>query len=138
MAQGNPLVGRTIVKVQIAKDKMALRFVLDTGEEVIARCDADCCSRTWVEHMEIPSLPAEVRAYETIDMPQPKQADEEYGDVVVAYGALLVTSTGHLKIEYRNESNGYYGGWIVWDEAEHFYGGVHGQNRSDNEWVEVE
>jgi hypothetical protein len=39
-------------------------------------------------------------------------------------------------IDYRNESNGYYGGELCWPD-DHFYGGVHGQNVSTEQWVDV-
>ena len=39
-------------------------------------------------------------------------------------------------IDYRNESNGYYGGNLCWDD-ESFYGGVYGQNVSTMNWQNV-
>ncbi len=45
---------------------------------------------------------------------------------------------GACVIDYRNESNGYYGGDLVWPgKAHHFYGGVYGQNVSTERWVEA-
>ena len=42
-----------------------------------------------------------------------------------------------MVIDYRNNSNGYYGGEIVWP-GEDFYGGVYGQNESNMDWRDIE
>lgn len=68
----NPIIGKTIVALEIAEDRQALRFVLE---------DAECI-----------------------------------------------------------ESNGYYGGNLVWpdaDDSPYYYGGVFGQNVSNNQWGPV-
>lgn len=133
-----PLVGKTLVAVKVAKDRLAILFRLGDGEEVIARCDADCCSYTWIEHVEIPSLPGVVVAVEDIQMPDatpPGGKHVENPDRVQFYGLKVTLSTGHLIIDFRNDSNGYYGGWLVWPDGS-FYGGVYRQNVSEFEWVD--
>lgn len=136
----NPLVGRTLVGVKLAKDRQAIKFLLSEGEPVIAKCDADCCSYTWVENIELPSLPAMVRSVEDIEMPEttPPQGvnGPEHPEEVAFYGCRITTSTGHLIIDYRNDSNGYYGGDLKWP-GEYYYGGVYGQNVSNNDWEDV-
>lgn len=128
----NPLDGTTITKVDIATDRKAIRFCTDRGE-VIARTDGDCCSESWIEHIELPALgfPAHVVATEEVEMPEPEQGDH---DCLVSYGFKVVTDRGDMLIEYRNSSNGYYGGELVWP-GERFYGGVFGQNESEEVWV---
>lgn len=138
MSKDNIMVGKTIAAVHLATDKMAIRFVLTDGQEVVAMTDGDCCSHSWVEHLELPALgfPAAVLAVEEIKMDQPEQPDE-YGRIA-AYGCKLATDRGDLTIEYRNESNGYYGGSLEWPdengEYDYYYGGVYGQNKSKCEW----
>ena len=131
------LVGKIIKAVKIASDKMAILFVTDDGK-VVARCDADCCSSTWIEHVELPAagFPAKVIRVDDLDMPDlGKPAD---ADVIDYYGCKITTDRGELIIDYRNESNGYYGGNLVWpDEDDSFYGGVHGQNISTEEWQDI-
>lgn len=134
---GNPLVGKTLVSVWLAKDREAIRFVLSDGGEVIARCDGDCCSSTWIEHVELPSLPAEVRAVDDVDLPESAQKPTttgNYEEEMAYYGCKIATSQGDLLIEYRNSSNGYYGGSLSWP-GEYYYGGVGGQNKSKEEWL---
>lgn len=131
----NILVGRTITAIKIAEDKEALLFVTDAGD-VRVRCDGDCCSYSWVESIELPALgfPAKVLSAEDVDMPD--LGDMEGHDVVSYYGFKIDTDKGVILIDYRNDSNGYYGGNLSWP-GEYFYGGVHGQNVSDEVWLDV-
>jgi hypothetical protein len=132
----NPLIGKTIQHMQIASDKMALLFVTTDGEELIARVDADCCSHTWVESIELPALgfPCVVQAVDDLDLHP--DADTQGGELAF-YGCKITTDKGDMVIDYRNESNGYYGGSISWPGDDYFYGGVYGQNVSTFEWVEI-
>lgn len=127
------LIGKTLTKVELASDKLAIRFTVD-GETVVAECDADCCSYTWIESVEIPAggLPAKVLAATDLDLP----SQDKDGDLLQFYGLKLTTDKGDLVLDYRNESNGYYGGRLSWP-GEYHYGGVYGQNNSKREWVEA-
>lgn len=131
----NILIGRTILGLKIAEDKEALLFVTDAGE-IKVRCDGDCCSYSWVESIELPAMgfPAVVISAEDVDMPD--LGDMEDRDVVSYYGFKIETDKGVLLIDYRNDSNGYYGGDLVWPD-EYYYGGVYGQNVSDEVWIDV-
>lgn len=100
----------------------------------MARCDADCCSHTWIESIELPinGLPANVisvddTSYESSDDGELKK-----------YGLKIKTDKGTIELDYRNESNGYYGGSLAWPDEEYFYGGVYGQNVSNEDWKEVQ
>ena len=131
----NILVGKTIENIKIAEDKMALLFLTDAGE-IIARAYADCCSSTWIESVEIPftEFPCRVSCVE--DIPMPDLGSLDGCDVVAYYGLRISTDKGDIIIDYRNDSNGYYGGDIVWP-GDNFYGGVDGQNISKCVWVDV-
>lgn len=131
MNEQNPIVGKTISALEIAQDKKALRFVLTDGE-CIVRCEGDCCSITWVEYVELPALgfPARVVSVEDLDMREPLDSD---GNLIQFYGCKITTDRGDIVIDYRNESNGYYGGNLSWPDDYH-YGGVHGQNNSEHQW----
>lgn len=131
----NILVGKTITKIELADDRQAIRFHIEGGEPIIARCDADCCSHTWVEHIEMPvnGLPATVLSAECVNMPDLGNGDAE---CIKYYGFKIVTDKGDIVIDYRNSSNGYYGGSLSWPE-DHFCGGVYGQNVSNENWKEI-
>lgn len=129
-----PLDGKTVTKVEIATDKMALRFTLSDGTTVRARCDADCCSQTWIEHIEMPTEASfTVTAVYNIPLNEHLDTDDE---TLRHYGMKIATDKGDLVIDYRNESNGYYGGSLSFDD-EYFYGGVYEQNISSEIWTEV-
>jgi hypothetical protein len=132
----NILVGKTIQSIKIADDKLALNFITDAGE-VVVNVDADCCSYTWVEHVELPALgfPAVVISADDLEMPD--LGDQEGCDVVRYYGFKIITDKGEIIIDYRNDSNGYYGGNLSWPDDSYHYGGVYGQANSKHNWVEL-
>lgn len=138
MAHVNPLIGKTITRVDIAADRQALRFVLTDGDLVV-NVDADCCSYSWVEHVELPALgfPATVFSVNDIDMPEGAASSfHADAEVLAFYGCKIVTDRGEMVIDYRNDSNGYYGGSLSWPGG-YFYGGVYGQNVSKHEWKPI-
>lgn len=110
----NPLVGKTISAIQISSDGRAMRFMISDGSEVMVLADAECCSTTWIEHISLPAggFPAIVLKVEDIEMPDlgspSKEAFMQY------YGLSVKTNRGDMVIDYRNESNGYYGGRLLW------------------------
>lgn len=133
----NQMIGKKIVDMKIAADKVAILFVTADGENLVAKVDADCCSHTWVESIEMPALglPFTIIAVEDLDMGKEPLSDDNY-DCLQFYGAKIVTDKGDLIIDYRNESNGYYGGEICWP-GDRFYGGVFEQNVSKEDWVDI-
>lgn len=135
----NELIGKKIVEMKIAADKEAMLFVAESGERLVVAVDADCCSSTWIEGVEMPALglPFTVLAVDDLDMGKDALSDDEF-ECLQFYGAKIITDKGDMIIDYRNESNGYYGGSICWPgESNYFYGGVYGQNVSTQEWVDI-
>ena len=133
----NFLVGKTIKELKIADDKLALLFDCDDGDHVV-RVDGDCCSNTWVEGVELPALgfPATVTEVNDLNMPDDGSEQAQSGELAF-YGCQIKTDKGEIVIDYRNESNGYYGGNIVFPDDGYFYGGVYGQNVSSEKWVDI-
>lgn len=130
-------VGKTINALKIAADKQALLFQCSDGEHIV-RVDGDCCSHTWIEHIELPALgfPALVTAVEHLSLD--KETKDNDGDCIAFYGCKISTDRGEIVIDYRNSSNGYYGGSICWPDETYYYGGVFGQNVSKNEWQDIQ
>lgn len=130
----NILIGKTLTGIMLAEDKEAIRFNTAEGPLVVL-VDADCCSHTWVESIELPArgFPATVSAVEDLEMGPDQDND---GDVIAFYGCKIVTDKGDIVIDYRNSSNGYYGGSLTWPGEDH-YGGVYGQNVSEQKWIEA-
>lgn len=132
----NPLVGKTIKTMQLTTDKRAIRFVLTEGDDIIARADGDCCSSTWIEHVSLPARGFPAAVLEVSDLDMPDQGTPPDAECVTYYGCGIKTDRGDMVIDYRNESNGYYGGELSWP-GDYFYGGVFGQNISSEEWSEL-
>lgn len=132
----NILVGKTIEAVQMAADKKAMLFKTDAGD-VLVRVDADCCSETWIEHIELPALGFPAKVLEAVDLDLNKTEQSEEFDCLQYYGFKITTDRGEMIIDYRNSSNGYYGGSLSWSDDGYYYGGVYGQNVSKDEWTAV-
>lgn len=128
-------LNKIITEIKIADDQEALLFQCQDGYFVV-RCDADCCSHTWIENVELPALgfPAQILGIDDLDMRDPEDID---CGVIQFYGCKITTDKGEIVIDYRNESNGYYGGHLSWPHENYFYGGVYGQNISKENWIEV-
>ena len=133
----NVLINKTINNIKIADDKLALLFETNDGDFIV-NVEGDCCSSSWIESVELPALgfPATVVSVENIEMPDLGQPDEY--DYIQYYGCKIVTDKGEIVIDYRNESNGYYGGSLRWPDEKYYYGGVYAQNVSDEKWVDIE
>jgi len=134
----NTLIGKEIERLEIATDKMAMKFVISGEEDIVVKTDGDCCSHTWIEHVSLPAygFPATVTGAENLQMPDPESISTD-GDEIAYYGFKIMTNKGDIIIDYRNASNGYYGGGLVWPD-EGFYGGVYGQNISNEEWIPLD
>ena len=134
MSEKHCLQNKTITGIEIAADQKAMRFLVVGGEPIIAKADGDCCSSTWIEHVELPALgfPATVLSVEDIPLPGSVDDDANY-ECLAVYGLKISTDKGDIVIDYRNSSNGYYGGDLSWPD-DYFYGGVYGQNVSNEEW----
>jgi hypothetical protein len=134
----NVLVGKILTGIKIAADREAILFETATGP-IEVQVDADCCSYTWVEHIELPALgfPAIVLKVEDLDMPDGKESTfHTDADSLAFYGCKITTDRGEIVIDYRNDSNGYYGGSLSWP-GDYHYGGVYGQANSKKEWQDV-
>lgn len=130
----NSLIGKTIQMIFLADDRKAIKFCT-VEENIIVLVDGDCCSDTWIEHITIPALglPAKVISVENLDLSDNDERIGEWGDVISHYGCKITTDKGEIIIDYRNSSNGYYGGNLVWP-GDYHYGGVSGQNESMMVW----
>jgi hypothetical protein len=132
----NPLIGKTITAIQLTTDKKAIRFVLGDGTDVVANADGDCCSSTWIEHILMPASGFPAVVLEAHDIEMPDLGTPPNAECIAYYGFEIKTDKGDMTIDYRNESNGYYGGNLSWP-GEDFYGGVFSQNVANDEWRDV-
>jgi hypothetical protein len=132
------LVGKIIMSIKIAADRGALLIETTEGSTVV-RADGDCCSHTWIENVELPALGFPAKVLGVTDLELPEQPDSKYQGATADsecrqfYGCKITTDRGDIVIDYRNDSNGYYGGNLSWGD-DYFYGGVFGQNSSNEKW----
>lgn len=129
------LVGRTITAVRLDQASDAVEFDTDEGVQRY-EAEGDCCSSSWIEHMDNPAqilgspvlsvldnemgedASAHDRDCEVRDKPRPAQRDYDapepkcWCDCVQVYQYVVQTAKGHMALEMRNSSNGYYGGTL--------------------------
>lgn len=131
------LVGKTITGVHLAEDRLAIRFDIQNSEPVVARVDADCCSYTWVENIEAPEvlIGSPVLVAENLELTRESENTED--GLLQFYGFKIVTAKGTCTIDYRNSSNGYYGGSLEWPGNDYYYGGVYQQAISKEKWNQI-
>lgn len=117
------LIGKKLNSIKISSSKDTLVFNYEDNERMIAVLAAECCSHTWIEHCEInTSLAAKIISIEEIEMPETPdlegngEIDPYYGGYVQCYALKINTDKGTIQFDFRNESNGYYGGAIEFGE----------------------
>lgn len=104
------LVGKKLIGHELTQDNQTLRLFTDS-DTVVLETEGECCSHTWIEHIENEmALAGLVTSVE--DIPMPDLGNPDQYDVIRYYGLKIVTENGTSIIDYRNNSNGYYGGSI--------------------------
>ena len=109
------LVGRKILSYKLENEGDELTFFTDKGK-IVYNTYGDCCSVSWFSDVyNFDALLGQV-VNEVVE--RQKWSDEETKkaeaqgnyDVLSLYGYLIKTDKGTCDIEFRNDSNGYYGG----------------------------
>ena len=103
------LVGQTITKLTLNDDATELEFATPSGRFVF-QAEGDCCSDSWFNHLSgvsalLGQTVRNVIEREVVIASGTRQDEDR------VYGWSLVTDLGHVDLELRNSSNGYYGGW---------------------------
>lgn len=115
------LRGRTILNVRFAEDDSRgswgrcdlLIFDTDQGE-VRWRADGECCSTSWFETVDVaPGRVLDVSILLLGGAPLNGVPTVEDCDRVKYYGISITTTGGRGVVDFRNDSNGYYGGYVV-------------------------
>lgn len=105
MNEFGELIDETIRDVYINADHTSLVVETESNKFFLFETEADCCSDTWIEHVTLPAWQKEIQEVKRVDlgevMPTRQECDKLYGLYI-----------GQLAVEFRNSSNGYYGGWI--------------------------
>lgn len=93
-----------------------LTFKFEDGTQARFSVEGDCCSHSWIEHMEVPQDVAGRTLVSVEDSPMetPDTVEQSEWEVVQSYRTTFRLDNGEaITLEYRNSSNGYYGGYLV-------------------------
>ena len=114
----DPIVGETILAVIHSVDDDTLTFVCRDAAYRYST-EGDCCSQSWIEHLTVPPdiVGAQVTEVHSPELPPHEQVNEQDGDSIQVYHTAWKTNRGEVIAEYRNSSNGYYGGWMTGPEV---------------------
>jgi hypothetical protein len=110
-----PSLDRPLRAVTLSDENCLLTFSFTGGSVAQYRAVGDCCSHSWIEHLETPNEfeGRRIVAVEDVDVvPQPENDPEEYEYIRVYKTVFRLDNGEAITAEYRNSSNGYYGGWL--------------------------
>lgn len=102
-------------KVSLNDAKNMVTFYFQDGTVAEFGVEGDCCSHSWIEELTVPEsveglIPVDVEDY---CFGQEWLEPEEY-TLRQSYKTVFRLSNGEsITLEYRNDSNGYYGGFLV-------------------------
>src|SRR6478752_3160857 len=108
------LIDRKIIKVEMDGDEI-LVFTDSEGNKIAYETFGDCCSYSWFAHVTglknlLNQVVTEVTERQEFSEEDQKRAEAEGDyDCLALYGYIIKTKKGTCDIEFRNDSNGYYG-----------------------------
>lgn len=109
-------IGKEIVSYRLNDDGTEMVLTFSDGSAAIFAPEGECCSHSWIESIDDETvLRGKVLGIEDIDMPDLGNVDGERHKGVQEvryYGMKITTEHGRAVVDYRNDSNGYYGGWL--------------------------
>lgn len=118
MPDFSKLEGKVILSVELSPKKDEIMFQFVDGTSVRYAVEGDCCSNSWIEHLEMPIsvLGAKILSVEDsgpVTQDHSEHDQENGGDCISVYNTNFHTDRGTIVLEYRNSSNGYYGGYLM-------------------------
>ena len=119
------IIGKTTKTLEMNGAKNALIFNFEDGSYFNIFVEGDCCSSSWIETL---TGVHDLIGYEITeaDLPVYKQSyKDEDGDyyVISYYSVKIKTTQGFFEIEFRNESNGYYGAFLSFGSPQYSFTG---------------
>src|SRR3990167_10396497 len=99
--------------VRLSLDQEEIVFKFQDNTEYVFGVEGDCCSYSWIEHLEMP-LDINGAMLLSVNYSAPITSDhidhDDNGEISV-YNTVFRTNHGDITLEFRNSSNGYYGGY---------------------------
>jgi len=113
------LLGKCITSVEISDSRDIITFITTEGA-VKLYAEGDCCSTTWIESLDdeqaLFGTVQDVENLPMLDLGSIPTHHHQNVDVISYYGLKITTEKGRCVIDYRNDSNGYYGGALVTEQ----------------------
>lgn len=114
----NDMLNKPLSNVLLVDDGSKVSFGFQDGSRRSFRVEGDCCSYSWIEHLELPSSVAGAVITSVDDSAPITQDHDDHDsangdDYISVYNTAFNTTYGTIVLEYRNSSNGYYGGYLV-------------------------
>lgn len=105
-------LNKTIKGFKFSEDIVVLLF--EDSSSLVLSALGGCCSKSWFETLsgEEDLEGAILQNLELIEYENKRLEIEEDYSVIKFYGVKITTNRGYTDIDMRNESNGYYGGYI--------------------------
>lgn len=95
------------IELDPSRERITFHFL--GGAKCSFRVESDCCSSSWIEHLE---LPDDIRGAYVMDVVDSDGVIVDHPDheCLKVYNTRFRTTMGDIVLEFRNSSNGYYGG----------------------------
>lgn len=126
------MLGRKLKSVELSNGGEEIVFKFKEGDPARFGVSGDCCSQSWIEHLEKPARLSGAVITEVDEPEMPPHDNHECEpcsgaegsdycykehehdgcthDYLQVYHTRFRTTKGDIVLEYRNNSNGYYGG----------------------------
>jgi hypothetical protein len=113
------MIGKKLAGVRLNQSRTRVTFEFKDGHARTFGVEGDCCSSSWIEHLELPNRIDGATLLSVEDSAPITQDHAEHDDdgEISVYNTAFKTDCGEIVLEYRNSSNGYYGGYLT-DEVE--------------------
>lgn len=114
------IIGKQVLSLSMDASKKCLAIETNGGEFLFFAVGG-CCSSSWFEHINgsqdiIGGVILKIEGIENHDLDGIECENKTLGDdysVTRKYISRVITESAVLEIEFRNESNGYYEGWLT-------------------------
>ena len=107
-----PFIGLTIKEAQhISKDD-CVAILFEGDRLAVLGVEGGCYSNSWIEHVTIPNDIKGAVVVSVEDICMSSEENDEY-DLLQSYETRINTNRGPIVMEYRNSSNGFYGGYPI-------------------------
>ena len=105
---------KPLKSITLTEDEGQINFTFNDDSVISFVAEGDCCSRSWIEYLTVPDDIAGQTLVSMDDGAIDRVDDYENFECLQVYQTKFLTDKGEFVIiEYRNGSNGYYGGYLT-------------------------